>query len=81
MPRKESEAVPEGKRSIPLYVLPGGITVEEFRRIMSESMNNFFDKHIGIVREIYEEPFRSTGGKVGRDTGGDAEEQTSVKQA
>ena len=30
MPRKESEAVPEGERSIPLYELPGGITLEDF---------------------------------------------------
>ena len=71
MPRKESEAVPEGKGSIHLYVLPGGISLENFRRMMSEAMDNFFDKHIGIVREIYEEPFRSTGEKVGRDSGDD----------
>ena len=34
MPRKESVAVPEGNRPIPLntYVLPG-ITVEDFRRV------------------------------------------------
>ena len=53
MPRKESGAVPEGKGYIPLYVLPGGITLlEDFRQMMSESMDNFFDRHIGIVRKI-----------------------------
>ena len=71
MPRKESEAVSEGKGSIFLYVQPGGITLEDFHRTMSESMDKIFDKHIGIVREIYEEPFRSTGEKFGRDSEGD----------
>ena len=36
MPRKESEAVPEDKGPIPQYVIPGGITLKDFRRVLSE---------------------------------------------
>ena len=36
MPRKESEAVPEGNDSITLYVISGGITLEDSRRVMWE---------------------------------------------
>ena len=57
MPRKESETVPEGKGSILLYVLPGGTSFEDFRRKISETMDKIFDKHIGIVQEMYEESF------------------------
>ena len=72
MPRKKSEAVPEGNDPIPpnTYVLPG-ITAEDFRRMMYESMDKCFDKYIVIVRKVYGEPFRSTGEIVGRDSGGD----------
>ena len=69
MPRKESEAVPEGEGSIPLQVLPGGIILEDFRRMWSEMIDKAFDEYIGIMREIYEEPSRST--EVGLDRGGD----------
>ena len=41
MPRKESEAVPEDKGSISLFVLLGGISLEDFRRKMSETMDKF----------------------------------------
>ena len=37
MPRKESKAVPKGKGFIPLYVLPGGLSLENLRRIWSET--------------------------------------------
>ena len=37
MPRKESEAVPEGKGPIPLYVLPGGLSLEDLQRIWWET--------------------------------------------
>ena len=46
-----------------------GSTLEDFYRIMSESTDITFDKHIGIVRELYREPFRSNGEKVGRNSG------------
>ena len=38
MPRKESKAVPEGNGPISqdTYVMLGGITLEDFRRVMSE---------------------------------------------
>ena len=36
MPRKESETVPEGDGPIPQYVIPGGITLEGFRRAVPE---------------------------------------------
>ena len=71
MPRKESDALPEGKGSIPLYVLPGGISLEDLRRIMQETWDEFCEKN-GLKK-----PFRPTGEKVGRDS---AEEQISVKQ-
>ena len=60
MPRKESVAVPEGEGSIPLQVLPGGITLEDFRRMWSEMIDKAFAKYIGIIRERYEGPSRST---------------------
>ena len=37
----------------------------------SETMDNIFDQHIGIIREIYEESSRSTEAKNGLDSGGD----------
>ena len=37
---------------------------------MFEEINKRFDKHIRIVRELYEEPLRSTGENVIRDSGG-----------
>ena len=46
MPQKESVAVPEGNGPIPQYVLPG-ITLEDFRRIISEAMDKDFAKHFG----------------------------------
>ena len=39
MPGKESEAVSEGEGSIPLQVLSGGITLEDFRRMWSETID------------------------------------------
>ena len=71
MPPKESEAVPEEKGSIPLFVLPGGISLKDFRRKMSETMNKFstmnslFDQLEKTLEEIVEEI---------------AEEQISVKR-
>ena len=44
MPRKESKAVPEGNGPITLYVLPGGITLEDISRIMLEVWNRKLDK-------------------------------------
>ena len=41
MPRKESMAVPEGNGPIPM---PGGITLEDFRRLMSEVWHRRLDK-------------------------------------
>ena len=72
MPRKESVAVPEGNGPIPqnLYVMTE-ITLEDFCRTMSEEMDKIVDKHIGQVLGQCEEPFRSTGEKVGRYSGGD----------
>ena len=34
MSRKESKAVPEGEDPIPQYVMPGRVTLEDFRRVM-----------------------------------------------
>ena len=45
MPREESEAVSEGKESIPLYVLPGGISLENLRRIMWEAWDEVCEKN------------------------------------
>ena len=39
MPRKESGAVSEGNGSIPVYVLPGEISLKDLRRIMREVWN------------------------------------------
>ena len=36
MPRKKSKAVPEGNGPIPQYVMLGGITLEDFRRVISQ---------------------------------------------
>ena len=41
MPRKESEAVPEGKGSIPQYLI-AEIAREDFLQIMSEAMGKAF---------------------------------------
>ena len=43
MPRKESEAAPEGNGSIPQYVMPG-ITLEDFRQVMLEVWDRKLDK-------------------------------------
>ena len=45
MPRKESEAVPEDKGSIPLYVLPGGRSLEDLRRIWWGSWDEVREKN------------------------------------
>ena len=45
MLRKEREAVPEGKLSNPLYVLPGGISLENLRRLMRETWNKVREKN------------------------------------
>ena len=37
MPRRENEATTEGKKFIPLYVLPGGLSLEDLRRIWWET--------------------------------------------
>ena len=81
MPRKGSEAVPEGNEAIPLYVLPGGISLEDFRRIWSETMDKSFDKHIGIIRKIYESHFDQLEIKLDETVEEMTEEQNSVKQA
>ena len=46
MPRNKSKAVPEGKGLIPqnACVMLRGITLEDFRRIMSEAVDKASDK-------------------------------------
>ena len=44
MPRKKSKAVPEGKSPIPPYVMPDGIALEDFRRVMLEVWDRKLDK-------------------------------------
>ena len=51
MPRKESMAVSEGNGPIPQYVMPGGSTLEDFRRALSEIRD-------GILR-VFKEDLRS----------------------
>ena len=45
MPRKESEAVPEDKGSIPLHVLPGKLSLEDLRRVWWESWDEVREKN------------------------------------
>ena len=54
MPRKESMAIPEANGPIPqnAYVWIRGIkTLEDLRRIMSEAIDEAFDKHFGQKSE------------------------------
>ena len=53
IPRKESTAVPEGNGLIHeyAYVMLREITLEDLRRIMSESTDKVFDKHFGLKPE------------------------------
>ena len=44
MPRKESEAVPEGNDFIPLYIMPGGFTLKDFRQVMLKVWDMKIDK-------------------------------------
>ena len=57
MPRKEGQAVPEGNGPVPQQQKfgSGQPTLENFCRIMSEEIDKIFDKHIGIIRELYED--------------------------
>ena len=57
MPRKVGEAVPEGNGPVPQQQKfgSGQPTLEDFYRIMSEAIDKIFDKHIGMIRELYEE--------------------------
>ena len=52
MPRKESKAVPEGNGPIPqvAYAMPGGITLKDFRRVMSEVWDRKLDEHTDEMR-------------------------------
>ena len=47
MPRKESKTVPEGNGPIPqdAYVMLGGNTLEDFRRVMSEVLDEVSEEH------------------------------------
>ena len=49
MPRKKSKASPEGNGPVPqdAYVMLGGITLVELRRVTSEALDKAFDKHFG----------------------------------
>ena len=59
MPQKESEAVPEGKGSIPLYVLPGGISLEDLRRIMQETCDEVREEN-GLKKPEKPKEMRAT---------------------
>ena len=48
MPRKESMAVPEENGSIPLYVMPGEVTLDRLRQVMSDIRGE-------LLREIKED--------------------------
>ena len=52
--RKKSKAVPEGNSPIPqdAYVMLGGITSEELRRVMSETMGKALEEFKEDVRRI-----------------------------
>ena len=47
MPRKESEALSEGNGSIPIYVMPCGNTLEDFREVMLE----VWDRKMDMLKE------------------------------
>ena len=54
MPRKKSKAVHEGNGLVPQdahYVILGGITLEKFRRIMSEALDEAFDEPTENMRK------------------------------
>ena len=51
MPRKESEAVPEGNDPIPQYATPG-TTLEDFRRTMVKVWDRKLDKLTEGLRRI-----------------------------
>ena len=52
MPRKEIMAVPEGNGPIPQYVMPGGITLEDFRQALSEMRGNILIEFEEDLRSI-----------------------------
>ena len=60
MPRKESKAVPEGSGPIPQYVMPGGITPEDFRRVMSEVWDEVCEENGLRKSEKNEDEMRGT---------------------
>ena len=53
MPRKKSKAVSKGNAPVPYdtYVMSGGITLEEIRRIMSEALDEAFDEATEVMRK------------------------------
>ena len=54
MPRKESMVVPEGNGPIPQYVMPGEITLEDFRRAVSEMWGEILREYKEDLREIHQ---------------------------
>ena len=57
MPRKKSVAFPESNEPVSqdTYRLIGGITMEDLRRIMSETLDEAFDKYNGLKPEYLKE--------------------------
>ena len=54
MLRKKNKAVPEGTSPIPqdAYVMPGGITWEELRRLMPETIGKTVEEFKGDMRRV-----------------------------
>ena len=59
MLRKDSEAVPEGKGSITLYVLPGGTSLEDLRCIMRETWDEVREEN-GLKKPEKSKEMRAT---------------------
>ena len=57
MPRKKSNVVSEGNDLVPqdAYVMLGGITLVELRRVMPEALDKVFDKRFGQKPENTED--------------------------
>ena len=54
MPQKESMPAPEGNGPIPQYAIPGGITLKDFRRALSEIRGKILGEFKEDLRSMYQ---------------------------